>query len=386
MVKRISLTMYATLVALAATLVFCVSAKSRFRGAAVPVGSACASSTFCEEGSECLDLDGRKTCLPIQDFSGISPVGLFGRCNQNTKCAVRMECRSGICQFASKEVRTCVVNNVPWMNPCGNFLAYHMTCQNGQCKYGFPGSPCRTTWRTRRCLPGLRCVGAPGADANEPGVCRRIKEGDRCLFGAECPLGLICGTRGKCVRSAEGQYCQSSFWCPIDHVCENFSCVYGGKVGWDKVPTEGRARTCRTELDCPIEDNLNLEFRTQCLNGVCLPRLLEKACTTQTDCEYGSACDVQQGKCVEATRGKACGNRLGCYYGMNCDFRTKTCATRGIGRNCQTFSMCPQGIGCKNSKCVLGSRGDFCYSHSQCKIGLFCVDQACKNVADIIPS
>ena len=335
------------------------------------MGFPCRFGDKCETGAKCLPLNGMWVCLPEQDFSRDGSAGLFGECNKHLKCKYGRKCVSGVC--VDDPNRQCQVTNVPWQNPCSDYT----TCQGGYCHAGIPGSPCRTPWRQRRCLPGLRCVGAKeNGPANAPGRCTRVAEGSRCVFTAECPTGLVCSSRWRCERSPTGAPCSSDFWCPIDHACVGGVCKPGKQIGWDKVPTEGRGRPCKTELDCPVSlENISMDAR--CVNYVCLPGSMGEKCDTKRPCGVGTYC--KGGICVEATRGDRCTRGTGtCYAGSTCEFwRSKTCISKGIGRKCQTLSTCPPGMSCKGGVCVLGGNGDYCVAHAHCKEGLYCVKRAC---------
>lgn len=343
------------------------------------MGFPCPENKGCESGAKCLPLNGVMTCLPLTDFSRDGRARLFGECNKYVKCYSQQSCVRGVCVFA-KPYRTCKVSKLAWENTCGE----HTTCQNGKCQFGLPGSTCQTAWKKQRCLPGLRCVGnPPDGPANSRGTCQRVKEGSRCVYNAECPIGTQCTSRWRCEKTVTGAPCYSDFWCPADHACvspkgtRRGTCQPGSKIGFGKVSTAGRARGCNTEIDCPLSIE-NRFLYARCINKVCMPPTLSQKCKTNAQCDVATVC--QHGFCLEATLGSRCKPDVAaCYNGLTCEFwASKKCIVKGVGRKCQTFSQCPPGMACKNRRCALGAPRDYCVDHAQCKAGTYCIKRSCQ--------
>lgn len=348
------------------------------------MGFPCPGKKGCEVGAKCLPLNGVMTCLPETDFSRDGRARLFGECNKFVKCGgevgLNRVCLNGICVI--KTPRTCKVTNIAWMNYCSE----HTTCQNGKCLFGLPGDTCQTTWSKQRCLPGLRCVGnPPNGPANSKGTCQRVKEGSRCVFNAECPIGTQCTSRWRCEKTVTGAPCYSNFWCPPDHECvkpknsAKGSCQLGStlKGGFTKVSPAGRGRSCNTEIDCPLDiENRSLDAR--CINKICMPPTLGQQCKTNEQCGVATTC--QNGSCVEAVLGSKCRRDVGsCYSGMWCEYwASNRCTVKGVGRTCKTFRQCPPGMGCKGGKCAVGAPGDYCVEHAQCAPGTYCIGRTCQ--------
>lgn len=145
-----------------------------------------------------------------------------------------------------------------------------------------------TTWKQQRCLPGLRCVGnPPNGPANSKGTCQRVKEGSRCVLSAECPIGTHCTSRWRCEKDfyITGAPCHSNFWCPADHACvilkgaTKGNCQTAYKTGFRRFTAVGRARSCNTEIDCPLETK-NWQLNSRCINKACLSPTLAQRCET----------------------------------------------------------------------------------------------------------
>lgn len=352
----------------------------------IKAGSSCAAGGKCEAGTQCLGLLGRQACVPIQTYRGERKPGLFGDCSKPwIMCYFgRDACNNGVC-LTTWPKRKCDSSKLINEFACDD----HMTCQDGTCQYGVEGASCGTHWLARRCLPGLRCVDPANPNGSGPagkiGKCMRLAKGDRCLFGAECPVGLLCGTSNRCVAAATGQPCASSYVCPLDHACVAGKCQPGSVLGWAKVPTEDRARQCRTELDCrPSLENTDAPYR--CLNGVCVINGIGGKCTSgpkvgSDTCKNGLVCN--EGKCTAGTRGKKCNDFVGtCDDGLWCEYwNSKTCTTKRAGQKCKGMYGCPPGLGCVNGICSEGDAGAFCLGHAQCKKGLYCVAKKCSTPA-----
>lgn len=209
---------------------------------------------------------------------------------------------------------------------------------------------------------------------NAPGRCTRVGAGDRCLFGAECPPSLRCGSNKKCTSSTINQPCSTSFQCSLDQKCINGQCQ---RPSLNQVPTTGRARACNTELDCPIASE-NVGLDTRCLNGVCVPLRLGWKCTETNDC--GPALGCRGDRCQPNVLGSPCNSSAGeCYPGLTCEFfRSKTCIVKTLGKKCISVRDCANGMLCRDGVCQLGRPGDYCVEHDHCGTGTYCIKNRCQ--------
>ncbi|MEJ7603272.1 MAG: hypothetical protein WKG01_35620 [Kofleriaceae bacterium] len=132
---------------------------------------------------------------------------------------------------------------------------------------------------------------------------------------------------------------------------------------------------CNTHRDC--------SGQLQCAAGVCALR-----CQRAPECGDGFACDAD-GLCVEAEGqpGAACTSETACEPGLSCQIDDNeqvvpliaSCTEQNVGQ--PPGSLCDEDLDCRNGTCALGHCVDLCDDTRDCSAGSSCM--AIPRVEDV---
>lgn len=274
--------------------------------------TACATTSDCPRGAECLDRDGVKQCWPAQNpldpsstpscksFKGCTPDSLR-TCSTNADCAElgdqRCDTASGRC-VAIEQV--CPFGTVcdPRAKICVAECAADADCGD----------------------PGLRCVNR---------VCEPV---DECTTDAECPANKVCSVPAGAATGQCVPFCQTDAECPLGQIC--------------KRGTDSRYRCepgCTNNSNCPIDQRCNtttLQCEGPEVGGA-------RTCQASSACNTCELCDATVYQCVAATGSypycQPCTSSTQCAGGtcVLMDDGVSACA-----RFCGSGQECPQGFVC----------------------------------------
>lgn len=131
-------------------------------------------------------------------------------------------------------------------------------------------------------------------------------------------------------------------------------CSEDDPCDWGQVCIEGACveGVCATSAQCPIE-----HF---CFEDACYP-----GCRADTDCPFGSQCDLQ----LETCEPSACQDtQIDCGFGEYCDTTTGSCFDAGeqFCRPCERTNQCADGDSCWNNFCAVNCNDRECPSGFDC--------------------
>ncbi|KAL9933839.1 hypothetical protein V8E36_007497 [Tilletia maclaganii] len=309
-----------------------------------------------------------------------------------TRCEENGECASNHCgRNPDTDNRECIRGHTNETCTANDYCGSR-NCKNGKCVESPLGGVCDSysdcfgnqggVFSNSLCPAGV-CLGGNGlaCSANKQclsdfcsssdGRCRRRPQGPNkaCDVSAEC-------LDGRCIDTATNPYCLFSDG-SIDPSCDGTRHCARYALGKKCTATGDCERGLCTNGNCALGPNGSQcasDFQCTDKNAVCNPS--SKKCYTpgngtlypQSHCSISAQCKYG-GKCVDnLIRRDQYGVPLYPTGGDPNVKPPKRCAYIQLGKaTCRYSRDCETGL-CKNGTCVLGSDGDSCIYHTNCKV------------------
>jgi hypothetical protein len=210
-------------------------------------------------------------------------------------------------------------------------------------------------------LFGVECLNAfTRARARELGTTVQTMKGGECGAGVQCTDGMYCSSLGESCGACMGG-------AKVGQPCDNHSCGFGRCDHATNLCVEEKAdgEACTSSDEC---NGLG------CTDGVCT-RFAEESCTNNDDCASQRCRD---GECIEGEApGAACSDNSDCDAGGACDARVcklvARCTFGEVGESCAPRG-CRSDLLCMSNVCTARTEpslpdGEACRSYTDCASG-----------------